>query len=312
MTQLTNPVPTYQQIWSWKRNLEGGLALFAVKRNEAIRALSQSGRSYTARQLTLESVARWNGGAYHRWDGRNWVRNPDMLCASGTGNIGWDMTDTANQGQTLQQLQARDSSRFHLPPRRASIIIAIREFAMRTGWCPEMRRLMLLSILAIGACGTPQSDANALPETGNTVDAITPPAATDIVPMAAKRDDRLTLPGGVSIPVRLDETTVARDAPRNIKVLARHGSLIALSDTYTSKPQALGRCQAGEETWFRVIDTKAPAERYARLVDSCLTSRQWGDPPITVSSNGATITLNLLSEPPVTLPWGNDSRVVAK
>lgn len=183
---------------------------------------------------------------------------------------------------------------------------------MRTGWCPEMRRLMFLSILAIGACGTPQSDANALPETGNTVDAITPPAATDIVPMAAKRDDRLTLPGGVSIPVRLDETTVARDAPRNIKVLARHGSLIALSDTYTSKPQALGRCQAGEETSFRVIDTKARTERYARLVESCLTSRQWGDPPITVSSNGATITLNLLSEPPVTLPWGNDSRVVAK
>lgn len=118
MTQLTNPVPTYQQIWSWKRNLEGGLALFAVKRNEAIRALRQSGGSYTAHQLTLESVARWNGGAYHRRDGRNWVRNLDILCAPGTGNIGWDMTDTANQGQTLQQLHARDSSRFHLPPRR--------------------------------------------------------------------------------------------------------------------------------------------------------------------------------------------------
>lgn len=118
MTQLTNPVPTYQQVWSWKRNVEGGLALFATKRNEAIRYLSQSGCTYTARQLTFESVARWNGGAYHRWDGNGWIKNPDMLCAPGTGNIGWDVTDAANQDRTLQQLQARDGARLNQPPRR--------------------------------------------------------------------------------------------------------------------------------------------------------------------------------------------------
>lgn len=118
MVQLTDPIPTYEQVWSWKRNIDAGLALFAVKRTEAIRFLGQGGRSYTAAQLRLEAVARWNGGAYHRWDGRAWARNPDMLCAPGTGNIGWDMTDPDNAGQTAQQLLVRDRARFNRPPRR--------------------------------------------------------------------------------------------------------------------------------------------------------------------------------------------------
>lgn len=120
MVQLTNPAPTFEQCWNWQRNVDGGLALFAVKRNDAIRYLTQNGRTYTADQLRREAVARWNGGAYHRWDGRAWVRNPDMVCAPGTGNIGWDMTDPDNAGQTVAQLTARDRDRFNRPPRRGT------------------------------------------------------------------------------------------------------------------------------------------------------------------------------------------------
>ena len=66
-------------------NVDAGLILFAGKRRAAIACLSQQGRSYTADQLTRETVARWNGGAYHTWDGKAWIRNPDILCDPATG-----------------------------------------------------------------------------------------------------------------------------------------------------------------------------------------------------------------------------------
>lgn len=115
MCQLTNPAPTFEQCWSWKQNVLGGLRLFAEKRIAAINYLRQRGRVYTDLQLERETVARWNGGAYHSWSGTEWVRNPDILCAPGTGNIGWDMTDPRNAGQTLEQLRTRDAASFRRP-----------------------------------------------------------------------------------------------------------------------------------------------------------------------------------------------------
>lgn len=117
MTQLTNPAPTYEQAWNWKHNVLGGLALFAGKRTAAINYLRQNNRSYTNAQLRFETVARWNGGAYHQWNTTSgaWERNADILCDPATGNIGWRMSDADNAGQTLQQLRARDSGAFAQP-----------------------------------------------------------------------------------------------------------------------------------------------------------------------------------------------------
>lgn len=114
LCQLTTPAPSYEQIWNWKLNVQGGLALFASKREAAIAYLGQSNRTFTPEQLRYESVCRWNGGAYHTWNQQagQWVRNPNILCDSKTGNIGWDMTDPANQGKTEAQLHARDSGTY--------------------------------------------------------------------------------------------------------------------------------------------------------------------------------------------------------
>lgn len=116
IAQLTNPRPTYEQCWNWKRNIDAGLALFAEKVRLARRYLGASGRTFTAAQLEREAVARWNGGAYHRWNGQAWVRNPDILCDAATHNIGWDMTDPANTGQTAAQLHRRDADVYRRPP----------------------------------------------------------------------------------------------------------------------------------------------------------------------------------------------------
>jgi hypothetical protein len=113
MCQLTSPPPSFAQVWNWKLNVDGGLALFAQKRAAAIQYLTQQGRTYTADQLKYESVCRWNGGSYHVWDAKNgWVRDPNIVCDAQTGNIGWDMTDPENQGKTAQQLHQRDSSSY--------------------------------------------------------------------------------------------------------------------------------------------------------------------------------------------------------
>ena len=115
MCQLTTPAPTAAQVWNWKRNVDGGLALFAVKRAAALTYLTQSNRTYTADQLAREAVCRWNGGSYHTWDGKAWVRNPDVLCDTATGNIGWDTTVAENKDKTEADLRKRDKDSYGDP-----------------------------------------------------------------------------------------------------------------------------------------------------------------------------------------------------
>jgi hypothetical protein len=118
MCQLTTPPPTFEQVWNWKLNVRGGLKLFADKRTAAIAYLSQNNRSYSNDQLKYETVSRWNGGSYHEWDetAGKWVRHPNILCDSATGNIGWDMNDEQNSGKTEAELHSRDKASYHGAP----------------------------------------------------------------------------------------------------------------------------------------------------------------------------------------------------
>ena len=89
IAQLTRPAPTYEQAWNWKLNIDTALELYRTKRTTATAYLSQSGRTYTDDQLLRETVSRWNGGPYHVFhQNTGWVRNPNVLCDSLTGNIG--------------------------------------------------------------------------------------------------------------------------------------------------------------------------------------------------------------------------------
>lgn len=117
LTQMTNPAPTYEQVWNWKENVKGGCSLFQEKQKAAKSYLSKDKRSYTDDQLKLETLSRWNGGSYHVWDGaaKTWKRNDDILCDSNTGNIGWDMTDADNQGKTEAELRKRDKGTYSNP-----------------------------------------------------------------------------------------------------------------------------------------------------------------------------------------------------
>ena len=118
LCQLTKPKPSFAQVWSWKLNIDGGLALYKQKRNAAITYLSQSNRTYSADQLKYEAVCRWNGGWYHVWDAKaaKWVRPAGIICDTKTGNIGWDMSDAENTGKTEAELRKRDSGSYTSAP----------------------------------------------------------------------------------------------------------------------------------------------------------------------------------------------------
>jgi hypothetical protein len=117
MTQMTHPAPTYEQCWSWKANIDAGVALYQTKQRSAKTYLGQAHRTYTAEQLKLETWSRWNGGPYHKWDdkAKAWVRNDDIMCDTETGNIGWKMSEKDNAGQSEDDLHDRDKASYGNP-----------------------------------------------------------------------------------------------------------------------------------------------------------------------------------------------------
>lgn len=121
LCQLTHPTPSFEQCWSWQHNLDCGWALFQEKQREATVYLSQEGRSFSAKQLQYETVARWNGGKYHVWNSalKAWTRNPAVLCDTRTGNIGWNTANPANTGKSETELHERDSSCYNRLPTAA-------------------------------------------------------------------------------------------------------------------------------------------------------------------------------------------------
>ncbi|ALU90898.1 hypothetical protein Hrubri_3741 [Herbaspirillum rubrisubalbicans M1] len=115
VVQLTNPMPSYSQIWSWKENVDAGIALLRQKRAAAKRDFEQQKPvSYTAEMLDTETITRWNGGKYHEWDEgkKKWVRQKSILCDSKTGNVGWNMTLESNAGKTESELHDRDKGTY--------------------------------------------------------------------------------------------------------------------------------------------------------------------------------------------------------
>jgi hypothetical protein len=117
MTQMTNPAPTYEQIWNWKENVKGGVKLYQDKQKAAKIYLTQAGRTHTAEQLRLETWSRWNGGGYHTWSisKKDWERNDAMLCDTKTGNIGWEMMLEDNKDKSENELHTRDEATYKNP-----------------------------------------------------------------------------------------------------------------------------------------------------------------------------------------------------
>ncbi|WDD91084.1 hypothetical protein Bsp3421_000978 [Burkholderia sp. FERM BP-3421] len=111
MTQMTNPAPSYEQVWNWKENIKAGASLYQQKQREAINGFK--GLPYTDDQLKRETFARWNGGSYYEANKTTGqLERRDVLCDTQTGNIGWSMKDPKNAGKTEAELHDRDLEQY--------------------------------------------------------------------------------------------------------------------------------------------------------------------------------------------------------
>lgn len=117
LTQMTNPAPTYEQIWNWKENVKGGSGVYQGKQKIASVYLGKDSREFTEEQLKLETLSRWNGGSYHVWSTahKQWQRKENIQCDSETGNIGWDLNATVNKNKTEAELHDRDKGTYKNP-----------------------------------------------------------------------------------------------------------------------------------------------------------------------------------------------------
>lgn len=75
--QLDNPPATARQIWDWRSNVAGGLALYQKKKREVnnhfknIYKANPDAPHLTEEQLSLSLYQYYNGGFYWAWDKRN-------------------------------------------------------------------------------------------------------------------------------------------------------------------------------------------------------------------------------------------------
>lgn len=106
---MTNPAPSYEQVWNWKKNVKGGCSLYQEKQKPP----KASSEGIT--EPTQMNNSNWKRGPME-WrllscagrKNKTWKHNANIMCDPDTGNTGWDMTDTDNKEKTEAEPHKRD------------------------------------------------------------------------------------------------------------------------------------------------------------------------------------------------------------
>jgi hypothetical protein len=100
--------------------------------------------------------------------------------------------------------------------------------------------------------------------------------------------------------VERDATVAPDKAPSSLKLVAEiPGSALILVDTYPSIPGGISYCQAGEESFLRVltISGKHPVESYRTKLESCRDNIELASPGLRWSPETKTLDIHWLSGP---------------
>lgn len=103
----------------------------------------------------------------------------------------------------------------------------------------------------------------------------------------------------IRVPVALDPSMIDQRGDHQVKIIGVRGTSLLLLDSYASRPRSMSRCQAGQERYVRVIDTRKRTEQWSKLAESCLNDVVPGDPIAAWGADGRSFTVNLLSEPSI-------------
>jgi len=115
--QLTNPAPTYEEAWCWKKHVKAVMSTIETFHRNRAKTYLDTHKNYTDDMLDLETLASYNGLAkkqrYHNWDSTSnkWIVNSNVICDPDQSNKGWLITEKANANQTIDQLSDNSKSK---------------------------------------------------------------------------------------------------------------------------------------------------------------------------------------------------------
>ena len=154
------------------------------------------------------------------------------------------------------------------------------------GYVMQTRFLASLSLLlTVFACAVPEATVTAAP------------------PSAGKQPMlEFKLPSGnhYAVPAEYDATVLKGTKPRKIKIVGEvKNSAVVLVDTYPSIPGGMSYCQAGEESFLRVVSLakKTPVETFRTKLESCRDNIELASPGLVWSAESATLVIHWLQGP---------------
>jgi hypothetical protein len=109
--QITNPEPTYEQVWNWKAHVKQVVASFVKDLRKKSERYFSSHAGATEDQIDMETLVFYNGANHHYYvwseDSKSWVVNSNVVCDPTQSNKGWNMTDSKNEKLSLVDLQGK-------------------------------------------------------------------------------------------------------------------------------------------------------------------------------------------------------------
>lgn len=110
------------------------------------------------------------------------------------------------------------------------------------------------------------------------------------------------LPNGKQYRVAItrDDTVLKNAEPKIIKIIGvKNGIAVILVDTYHSIPGGMSYCQAGSESFLRVISIKSrqPTETFHTKLESCLDNIELASPGIKWSPGTSSLVIHWLQGP---------------
>jgi hypothetical protein len=165
-----------------------------------------------------------------------------------------------------------------------------------------MRIACCISALAlVVACGGPRPAQEQPPATPSSPAAASttpgPPTPAPSTPAPTSRVEFPTAHGPLAVDVELDDTVAAGSAPSRVEVIGELPQrAIVLIDRYPSVPGGLSMCQAGEESFVRVVAIAGPPRvSFTAKIGSCLQNIELADPGLEWRSDTATLRIEWLA-----------------
>lgn len=106
--QATTPMPSYEQVWNWKKHVEYIATKVLVEKRQMAKDYLDKHKNYTDEDWDTETLVYYNGANFHYlvWDGKKWVKNENVRCDPQQSNKGWDLSQPENKNKTIDELRA--------------------------------------------------------------------------------------------------------------------------------------------------------------------------------------------------------------